>query len=165
MRQGPHEEALKGTTATVSLGEIERFSAPPKSFDVVVSRVAFHYVEDIGAVLRACHACLTDSGRLVFSVVHPVITSHDARVSTAVRRSNWVVDAYFVRARGLRPGSAATWCGFIARSNSMCANCKAPVSGSTGCVSADRAGNFWAMMTRSSGTVSAFRCFSCLPAR
>jgi len=89
-------DTLKGTSGTVSVGTIEAFSAPPNSFDLVVSRVAFHYVQDVGAVLRACHACLSESGRLIFSVVHPVITSHDAR-ATGERRSSWVIDEYFVR--------------------------------------------------------------------
>jgi hypothetical protein len=33
---------------------------------------------------------------VVFTVVHPVITSHDARESSAEPRQNWVVDDYFV---------------------------------------------------------------------
>jgi hypothetical protein len=55
-----------------------------------------HYVQDIGSVLRACHGYLAPGGRVVFTVLHPVITSHDARVTTQVVRSNWVVDDYFV---------------------------------------------------------------------
>jgi SAM-dependent methyltransferase len=89
-------ETLEGTPGTVSLGTIEGFEAPPNSVDLVISRVAFHYVEDVEAVLRACHACLSGSGRVVFSVVHPVITSHDARAPEE-QRSSWMVDDYFVR--------------------------------------------------------------------
>jgi SAM-dependent methyltransferase len=88
-------------TLTDSVGEavlcdIEEFSAPPASFDLVVSRMALHYVKDLGRVLRVCHACLAPGGRIVFTVVHPVITSHDARRSTAEPRGDWVVDDYFV---------------------------------------------------------------------
>jgi hypothetical protein len=55
-----------------------------------------HYVQDVGQVLRACHECLVPDGRVVFTVLHPVITSHDARASTQEVRTNWVVDDYFV---------------------------------------------------------------------
>lgn len=32
---------------------------------------------------------------MVLTVVHPVITSHDARASTEEQRTSWVVDDYF----------------------------------------------------------------------
>lgn len=89
-------ETLRGTSGTASVGTIEAFTAPPNSVDLVISRVALHYVEDVGSVFRACHACLTATGRLVFSIVHPVITSHDARAAGEMR-SSWMVDEYFVR--------------------------------------------------------------------
>src|SRR5207244_5896913 len=56
---------------------IEEFTAPPGSMELVVSRLALHYVSDVGAVLRRVYTTLADSGRLVFSVEHPVITSSD----------------------------------------------------------------------------------------
>ena len=88
-------ETLRGTAGEVERGDIEDFAAPPGAFDVVVSRMALHYVEDVARVLSACHACLAPGGRVVFTVVHPVITSHDARASTEELRRDWVVDDYF----------------------------------------------------------------------
>jgi SAM-dependent methyltransferase len=67
---------LDGTVGEVIQGDIEDFQSPPDTFDLVISRLALHYVESIGAVLRACRACLAPGGRIVFTVVHPVITSH-----------------------------------------------------------------------------------------
>lgn len=91
--------------------DIEDFTAPPASFDVVVSRLALHYVDDIEPVLRACHDCLTPVGRIVFTVTHPVVTSHDARSTTNELRADWVVDRYFDR--GPREqhwlGGTVTW--------------------------------------------------------
>jgi SAM-dependent methyltransferase len=77
------------------LGDIEDLAEPTDSFDLVLSRMALHYVADLGAVLRASRACLAPSGRVVFTVVHPVITSHDARDSSTEPRQNWIVDNYF----------------------------------------------------------------------
>jgi SAM-dependent methyltransferase len=86
---------LRVGVGEIRRGDIEDFTAPHASFDVVVSRLALHYVEDIDPVLRACHDCLTPGGRIVFSVVHPVVTSHDARSTTNEKRADWVVDRYF----------------------------------------------------------------------
>ena len=62
-------------------------------------------------MLAAAHACLAKGGRLVFTFVHPVITSHDARADTEELRSSWVVDDYF--ACGPRPqewlGGRVVW--------------------------------------------------------
>lgn len=88
-------ETLRGTAGEVERGDIEDFSAPPGAFDLVVSRMALHYVEDVGRVLAACHACLAPGGRIVLTVVHPVVTAHDARASTDELRAGWVVDDYF----------------------------------------------------------------------
>src|SRR5450755_4420064 len=87
---------LKDTTGEAVLCDIEDLAEPPESFDLVLSRMALHYIADLGGVLRACHACLAPDGRLVFTVVHPVITSHDARESSTEPRQNWIVDDYFV---------------------------------------------------------------------
>ena len=104
-------ETLRGTAGEVERGDIEDFAAPPGAFDLVVSRMALHYVEDIGSVLAACHAVLAPGGRIAFTVVHPVITSHDARASTQELRAEWVVDDYF--AGGPREldwlGAAVVW--------------------------------------------------------
>lgn len=87
---------LAGTTGEAVICDIEDLAEPPESFDLVLSRMALHYVADLGQVLRACRECLAPGGRLVFTVAHPVITSHDARESSTERRQNWVVDDYFV---------------------------------------------------------------------
>jgi SAM-dependent methyltransferase len=79
----------------VRLGTIEEFSAPPGSYDLIVSRMALHYVGDIRGALSACAAALEPRGRMVFSVVHPVVTSHDGRASTGQARTSWLVDDYF----------------------------------------------------------------------
>ncbi len=86
---------LRGTPGTVECGEIERYRADA-SFDLVISRLALHYVEDVAPVLGAVHACLRPGGRLVITVPHPVITSHDPRERTDQPRAGWEVDDYFL---------------------------------------------------------------------
>ncbi|MEU6719418.1 class I SAM-dependent methyltransferase [Nonomuraea sp. NPDC046802] len=101
--------ALQGTTGRVELTDIEDFSAPPSSFDLILSRLAFHYVEDDESVLAACYTCLSSGGRLIFTVVHPVLTSYDAE--TQGKRTNWIVDDYFLKGPRQRNwlGGTVTW--------------------------------------------------------
>jgi len=87
---------LAGTTAEAVLCDIEDLAEPPESFDLVLSRMALHYIADLAGVLRACQACLVSGGRLVFTVVHPLVTSHDAREHSTEPRQDWIVDDYFI---------------------------------------------------------------------
>lgn len=87
---------LEGTAGAAVLCDIEDLAESEGSFDLVLSRMALHYVADLARVLRSCHACLVPGGRILFTVVHPVITSHDARASSTELRQSWVVDDYFL---------------------------------------------------------------------
>ncbi len=100
---------LHGTTGRAVQVDMEDFSASPSSFDLIVSRLALHYVEDVAPVLAACHRCLSPGGRLVFTVVHPMLSSYDS--GTQGTRTSWVVDDYFVRGARQREwmGGTATW--------------------------------------------------------
>ncbi|HSZ71007.1 MAG TPA: class I SAM-dependent methyltransferase [Solirubrobacteraceae bacterium] len=86
---------LAGTTGEAVVCDIEDLAEPAESFDLVLSRMALHYVANLAPVLRACGACLAPGGRLVFTVVHPVITASDIRASSSEPRQSWVVDDYF----------------------------------------------------------------------
>lgn len=46
------------------------------SFDVVLSSLAFHYVENFEAVVKKIHRWLTPGGYFTFSVEHPVFTAY-----------------------------------------------------------------------------------------
>ncbi len=82
-------------SADVRLGDIQELVLVDASFDLVISRMALHYIERLGDVLHRCHEWLAPGGRLVFTVTHPLVTSHDARVSTEEPRQDWIVDRYF----------------------------------------------------------------------
>jgi SAM-dependent methyltransferase len=103
--------ALNSQPARIEQARIESFAFPPGSFDLVISRLALHYVDDIAPVLRACGACLTPGGRLILTVVHPVITSHHEPEDPGRQRTSWLVDNYFVPGPRRRPwlGRTVTW--------------------------------------------------------
>ncbi len=55
---------------------IETFVPEARSFDLVVSSMALHYVRDYGAVTQRVFEALRSGGRFVFSVEHPVCTAN-----------------------------------------------------------------------------------------
>jgi SAM-dependent methyltransferase len=103
--------ALRGRTAEIQHAGIEEFRFPPDTFDLIISRLALHYVADIESVLRSCAGCLAPGGRLVFTVVHPVITSHQENDDQRAPRTSWLVDDYFSAGSRRRPwlGGTVTW--------------------------------------------------------
>lgn len=92
-----------GTKGTVEQSTIETWAYPPKAFDVVVSRLSLHYVENLDDAFGNIYKTLKTNGRFIFSMVHPVITSSDkSRENNAVKsgennavRTSWIVDDYF----------------------------------------------------------------------
>ncbi|MBW3081942.1 class I SAM-dependent methyltransferase [Bifidobacterium phasiani] len=58
---------------------MEDVEAPDASFDVVLSSLAFHYVEDFAGLMRRIARWLRPGGTLVFSVEHPVFTAYGSQ--------------------------------------------------------------------------------------
>lgn len=100
---------LAGTAGSVRLADIEDVVPPPGSLDLVTARLSLHYVADLDRVVEAAARGLAAGGRLVFTVVHPVITSHDNRPPGP--RTDWTVDGYFDTGPRRRDwlGSTVTW--------------------------------------------------------
>ncbi|MGB8646389.1 MAG: class I SAM-dependent methyltransferase [Anaerolineae bacterium] len=89
-------ETLAGTRGEVIRARIEEWAYPPLSFDLVVSRLSIHYIENVDALFQSVHNTLTLGGRLVFSVEHPVITSCSRSYASGQGlRQDWIVDDYF----------------------------------------------------------------------
>lgn len=84
---------LAGCNGTVVHTRLEDFTYPRDSYDLVLSRLAIHYLQDIERVFQCIYQSLKPSGRFVFSVEHPVITS---TLQPSGTRTNWVVDNYFI---------------------------------------------------------------------
>lgn len=88
---------------------IENYVGEPESFDLVASRMSLHYIDDLDAVLGNVRLALRPGGRLIFTVVHPVITSPIKPKEG--RRTDYTVDRYFERGQRVRQwfGSTVTW--------------------------------------------------------
>ncbi len=56
-----------------------------EKFDVVVSSLAFHYVEDFTGVVRNVYNLLDENGVFIFSQEHPLVTTH-------IRGHRWTKD-------------------------------------------------------------------------
>jgi SAM-dependent methyltransferase len=89
------EQNLAGTQGKVVHTTIENWEYPSMTFDLVVSRLVLHYIQDLTALFRQVHHTLTKDGRFVFSVEHPVITSCDRLWQGEGLRQDWLVDNYF----------------------------------------------------------------------
>ncbi len=83
--------------ATVHHVHAQDWTYPADTFDLVVSRLALHYIDDLSQMFTAFHTTLKSTGKLVFSVEHPVITSHNRSLEeTGGKRLDWLVDNYFI---------------------------------------------------------------------
>ena len=93
------QEAHRESAGRIVHSRIEDWDYPPQQFDLIVSRLALHYVADLGGVFEKAFSALKPEGLLVFSMVHPVITSSDKSREISSTRYDWIVDDYF------KPGS------------------------------------------------------------
>jgi SAM-dependent methyltransferase len=89
------QQVLVGTRGEVVQATVESWDYPVEAFDLAISRLVFHYTDDIDAVFKQIYKTLVSGGRLVFSVEHPVITSCDRGRQGNGPRQDWLVDDYF----------------------------------------------------------------------
>ncbi|MBG9987309.1 class I SAM-dependent methyltransferase [Facklamia sp. DSM 111018] len=57
---------------------IESIETLNEEFDIVISSLAFHYVEDYGKLIKDIFSLLNEDGYLIFSQEHPLNTCHSA---------------------------------------------------------------------------------------
>ncbi|WP_042147296.1 bifunctional 2-polyprenyl-6-hydroxyphenol methylase/3-demethylubiquinol 3-O-methyltransferase UbiG [Paucisalibacillus sp. EB02] len=82
---------------------IEDINFSDSLFDVVVSSLAFHYVESFETICKKVYDCLKPGGSFVFSIEHPIFTSRNEQewyVDDKGNRLHWAVDNY--QLEGLR---------------------------------------------------------------
>lgn len=86
---------LNGTGGKVHLASMEAWHFEADHFDLVISRLAFHYVEELKVLFKEVHKSLTDNGKFIFSVQHPVLTSSTKSAVASSSKTDWIVDDYF----------------------------------------------------------------------
>lgn len=86
------------TQVSYRLATMEEVSFKPATFDVVVSSLAFHYVDDYAAVVERIARWLVPGGVMVYSTEHPVFTARATTdgwvVDGAGTRRGWGIDEY-----------------------------------------------------------------------
>lgn len=81
---------------------MEDIDFPSGSFDVVLSSLALHYVEDLALVVGKVWDCLAPGGHFIFSCEHPVFTAEGSQewyADEAGTPIHWPVDRYFDEGR------------------------------------------------------------------
>lgn len=76
---------------------IEDIDFPSSQFDVVISSLAFHYIEAFETICKKVHHCLTPGGNFIFSVEHPIFTSRNEQdwfFDDQGNRLHWPIDHY-----------------------------------------------------------------------
>lgn len=100
---------LTAPGATFSVASMEALEIEADAYDLVISRMALHYVADLAPVLAQVRHGLRPGGRFVFTVVHPVLTA--ALEVANGHRTSVSVDNYFERGDRTRSwfGSSVVW--------------------------------------------------------
>ncbi|WP_228059196.1 class I SAM-dependent DNA methyltransferase [Nostoc sp. LEGE 06077] len=93
-------QTLANTSGEIVCQRIEDWAYPPVAFDLVISRLALHYIADLASICTKVFDAITPTGKFIFSVEHPVITSCDSGWTAGKLRQDWLVDNYFTT--GLR---------------------------------------------------------------
>ncbi len=97
------EEQLAGKNSRISRSSLETWPFPERKYDLAVSRLVLHYIENLEEALAGISNSLKDAGRLVFSVQHPVLTASMKSAEQEGKRTDWIVDDYFKTGRRSEP--------------------------------------------------------------
>lgn len=73
---------------------IEDYTIEPKTFDIVISSMALHYIEDIKPLLHKIYEGLNNKGQFLFSVEHPVCTASQNGWKEVNGSPSWLLNQY-----------------------------------------------------------------------
>ena len=83
---------------TYQRAAVEEVTFPPRRFDLIVSSLVLHYVDDYAGLVRRIAGWLVPGGVLVYSTEHPIYTARlpgDGWVLDAAgHRARWALDRY-----------------------------------------------------------------------
>lgn len=76
---------------------LEDYDYPADTYDLVLSNLVLHYVEDLTAVYRKVHRTLKSGGIFLFNIEHPTFTACPGQdwVYRDGKPDHWPVDDYF----------------------------------------------------------------------
>lgn len=94
---------LAGTNGRVYHSPLESWDFEKHTYDVVMSRLVFHYIEDLQTIFDQVFKTLSDQGQFIFSVQHPVLTSSIESAAKSAKKSIWIVDDYFNTGQRIEP--------------------------------------------------------------
>ncbi len=89
-------DGTRDRAITYTRADMERLELTPRSFDLVYSSIALHYVQNLEELISVVYRALVDGGSLVFSVEHPIFTA-PARPGWTLGgagQKTWPVDGY-----------------------------------------------------------------------
>ena len=79
-------------------GAIEDMVFPKESFDIVLSSLALHYIDDLDSIVKKVKSLLKKNGTFIFSCEHPIFTSYGSQdwiYNDAGEIEHFPVDHYF----------------------------------------------------------------------
>lgn len=89
------QQTITSKNSRIHLASMEEWDFPSESYDLVISRLALHYLGDLQKVVQQIHRSIKPGGHFIFSVQHPILTSSINHPEGEQKRSSWVVDDYF----------------------------------------------------------------------
>lgn len=76
---------------------LQDYEYPVEAFDLVVSNLVLHYIEDLDKVYQKVYRTLKPGGTFLFNIEHPVFTAgvNQQWISEGERNLYWPVDGYY----------------------------------------------------------------------
>ncbi|MFJ7406096.1 MULTISPECIES: class I SAM-dependent DNA methyltransferase [unclassified Lysinibacillus] len=94
---------LQTTTGHVYYSAMEEWNFPTETYDIVISRLALHYLADLQGIFSAIYNTLVSNGKFIFSVQHPILTSSCKSAVPSAAKTDWIVDDYFNSGKRVEP--------------------------------------------------------------
>ncbi|MFJ7855786.1 class I SAM-dependent DNA methyltransferase [Peribacillus frigoritolerans] len=94
---------LNGTEGNVHLSSMETWNFQSENYDLVVSRLALHYLAELKNIFQEVHRSLANNGKFIFSVQHPILTSSIKSAVASSSKADWIVDDYFNSGERIEP--------------------------------------------------------------
>lgn len=85
---------LNDSRVSLQCTAIEDYTIKPKTFDIVISSMALHYIEDIKPLLHKIYEGLNNKGQFLFSVEHPVCTASQNGWKEVNGSPSWLLNQY-----------------------------------------------------------------------